>query len=257
MKNSPRKPGIAWPLLLGAAGFAAGFFGPIVFVPDANQGPLVGIFITGPGGVVLGALLLAACTLLGISARRQWQALLGIAAAGVFAVLLFVQPGPALRGYVLDLEVESCATPIETEREVLDFWSRRIAEVTWAEARPGWQQDMRQKLRDAPGVVLGVRVRNQTSVWEKRKPWNRGELVATAGRNAPAETAFYDANGACADYPARHVFGAFESYDLNGPIEPPSEWPPGELEALINASPIVPVPAPFDRLARDAAAGAL
>jgi len=37
-------------LIVGGIGFAAGFFGPMVFRPDANQGPLLGIFITGPMG---------------------------------------------------------------------------------------------------------------------------------------------------------------------------------------------------------------
>ncbi|HYC33746.1 MAG TPA: hypothetical protein VEB59_15765 [Gemmatimonadales bacterium] len=41
-------------LLVGGIGFAAGFFGPIIFRPDANQGPLLGIFITGPGGFLVG-----------------------------------------------------------------------------------------------------------------------------------------------------------------------------------------------------------
>lgn len=45
---------IGWGLLLGALGFALGFFGPLIFAPGANQGPLLGIFITGPGGFVLG-----------------------------------------------------------------------------------------------------------------------------------------------------------------------------------------------------------
>ena len=42
-------------VILGGIGFAAGFFGPIVFAPEANQGPLLGIFITGPFGFVLGS----------------------------------------------------------------------------------------------------------------------------------------------------------------------------------------------------------
>src|SRR5262245_36613361 len=42
-------------LALGGIGFAAGFFGPIVLAPDANQGPLLGIFITGPLGFAVGA----------------------------------------------------------------------------------------------------------------------------------------------------------------------------------------------------------
>jgi hypothetical protein len=41
-------------LLVGGIGFAAGFFGPIIFAPDANQGPLLGIFITGPLGFLAG-----------------------------------------------------------------------------------------------------------------------------------------------------------------------------------------------------------
>jgi hypothetical protein len=40
----------------GAVGFAGGFFGPIIFTPDANQGPLLGLFITGPLGFLLGAI---------------------------------------------------------------------------------------------------------------------------------------------------------------------------------------------------------
>jgi hypothetical protein len=44
-------------LLLGGIGFSAGFFGPIAFAPEANQGPLLGIFITGPIGFVLGGLV--------------------------------------------------------------------------------------------------------------------------------------------------------------------------------------------------------
>ena len=42
-------------LVFGAIGFVGGFFGPIVFAPGANQGPLLGIFITGPLGFLLGA----------------------------------------------------------------------------------------------------------------------------------------------------------------------------------------------------------
>ena len=43
-------------LIVGGIGFCAGFFGPMVFAPDANQGPLLGIFITGPLGALLGAI---------------------------------------------------------------------------------------------------------------------------------------------------------------------------------------------------------
>jgi len=43
-------------LLGGTIGFVLGFFGPMILAPGANQGPLLGLFVTGPGGVVLGAI---------------------------------------------------------------------------------------------------------------------------------------------------------------------------------------------------------
>jgi hypothetical protein len=42
-------------VLLGGIGFCAGFLGPMVLWPESNQGPLLGIFVTGPLGVVVGA----------------------------------------------------------------------------------------------------------------------------------------------------------------------------------------------------------
>jgi hypothetical protein len=43
-------------VLFGGIGFTGGFFGPIIFTPGSNQGPLLGIFITGPGGFILGGI---------------------------------------------------------------------------------------------------------------------------------------------------------------------------------------------------------
>ncbi len=41
-------------LVVGGIAFLAGFIAPIILKPQANQGPLLGIFITGPAGFVLG-----------------------------------------------------------------------------------------------------------------------------------------------------------------------------------------------------------
>ena len=43
-----------WAALGGIIGFVGGFFGPML-LGGGNQGPLLGLFITGPGGVILGA----------------------------------------------------------------------------------------------------------------------------------------------------------------------------------------------------------
>jgi hypothetical protein len=43
-------------LIIGGLGLSIGFLGPAIFDPSANQGPMLGIFITGPLGFVLGAI---------------------------------------------------------------------------------------------------------------------------------------------------------------------------------------------------------
>lgn len=43
--------------IVGGIGFVVGFVGPILWAPEANQGPLLGIFITGPLGFVLGLVI--------------------------------------------------------------------------------------------------------------------------------------------------------------------------------------------------------
>ena len=40
----------------GSVGFLLGFLGPILVSPSANQGPLLGIFLTGPAGFILGGI---------------------------------------------------------------------------------------------------------------------------------------------------------------------------------------------------------
>ena len=45
---------LTWAFVVGGVSFAVGFFGPLIWAPDANQGPLLGIFITGPLGTLAG-----------------------------------------------------------------------------------------------------------------------------------------------------------------------------------------------------------
>ena len=41
----------------GALGLAVGVLGPILLSPDSPQGPLLGIFVTGPVGAMIGTLV--------------------------------------------------------------------------------------------------------------------------------------------------------------------------------------------------------
>lgn len=43
-------------LIFGFSWFAIGFIGPVIIDPGANLGPLLGITVTGPVGIVLGGI---------------------------------------------------------------------------------------------------------------------------------------------------------------------------------------------------------
>ena len=84
-------------LALGTTGFLSGFLGPIALSPEANQGPLLGIFITGPGGALLGVLLGAALGALGVSKATFRNVLVGTCVLGAITTLFFSTPQPSYR----------------------------------------------------------------------------------------------------------------------------------------------------------------
>ena len=42
--------------IVGVVGFLIGFVGPLIFSPDSNTGPMLGIFVTGPLWAIVGAI---------------------------------------------------------------------------------------------------------------------------------------------------------------------------------------------------------
>jgi len=245
MSQMKDPPGLRWVVILGVVGFVAGFAGPMIFAPDANQGPLVGIFISGPASVALGFLLYVICRLLKLSAQTQWRLLSGTAALGFVVVILAVQPQPVLRGTIYDTKVKACGTPLGNEAEIFEFWRERIAEVTWAAPRLGWQQDMHVMLDRAPGILVSAEVVRENSVFENRKPWNRGSVFAGEWKRTSEVKSFYYSTGSCDEFPEGRNLRGFQNYALNGKIEPPKDWPPRELEQVINASTFSTVPEAF------------
>jgi len=60
-------------VLPAVAAFSAGFFGPMVFSPESNLGPIIGILFSGPAGLVLGFVLWLLAKVLPLSPRVQWR----------------------------------------------------------------------------------------------------------------------------------------------------------------------------------------
>jgi hypothetical protein len=227
----------------GGIGFCAGFFGPIALNPEANQGPLIGILLSGPGGAILGLLLYIVCATLKVSAARQWTALTVLGTLLAVVTLAFALPGPEFRGYIVEVQVEGCKTPAEMAGEAVAYWEQRIAKVTWAPPRAGWKEEARQRLQLDTGAVLDVTILRHNPIYESRKPWNRGAISARGWFDAHERKNVY-ANfegPGCSGYAAGSKSMHFESY--SGPsFAGSADWPPREPRAFLNLPSLDPVP---------------
>jgi len=230
-----------WALVLGAVGFVCGFVGPMVFSPDANQGPLLGLFITGPGGALLGAILG-----LMVGAARPPAAIassaLVIASVALAAVCLyFSMPEPRYYANVVDAEIVGCGAPDTMRDKAMDDWDDRVAKVTWAPPRAGWREDFDRMVAAYPGVVLEVRVLRESKLYENRKPWNRGTFFARPWATGDAPTRYF----------ARFAGASCESYTTAqravylGTGEDAKLWPPEILSVFLDLQVLEPAPARF------------
>jgi hypothetical protein len=233
-----------WFLVLGGVGFLAGFIGPVVFNPEANQGPLFGIFISGPGGAVLGLILGGICLALKVPARNQWGILALSAVVLALATLTFCLPEPELRGYALEVQVDRCQPPAQVVDNAITYWDGRIAKATWATPREEWQEDARARAQTADGVVLDVSILREARIVRNRKPWNNGQL-STHGWHTEANTKSYYADFAgnsCADYPMGKKTVFYSPYEVTGMSRGKGDWPPRNLADFLDRAVLQKMP---------------
>jgi hypothetical protein len=246
---------LTWILGLGVIGFAAGFIGPMVFAPEENQGPLLGIFISGPSSVCLGAILLVVTRLLRLSPGGQWR-VLKISCAGVALVTLYyVMPGPALQGYAIDARVQRCESPADSIDSAIQYWDKRISAVTWASPKTDWQNSAREMLQNDHGLVVDVSITKKNRIAEERKPWNRGRIIAAGWEASSEQKSYYIrySSDSCADYPQGARVLRFTPYDISNLTKDTGseDWPPRDAADFLNRAVLVPVPDEYRKLIGD------
>ena len=128
-----KSPGF-WALTLGAVGGAAGFFGPIILNPDANQGPMLGIFITGPGGALAGAVLGFLFRILPFSDAVRGQALTLAATLLGVGTLWFALPDPQVKARVIDGAIGTCRPAGELLPASISRWENTRCAVQLRDA---------------------------------------------------------------------------------------------------------------------------
>ncbi|HXK22719.1 MAG TPA: hypothetical protein VMS55_08600 [Myxococcota bacterium] len=234
-----------WPLALGATGFACGYLGPIELSPDANQGPLLGILITGPGGALLGVALGAVATWLPLSQAVRRGALLLACVAVALVTLYWSTPDPAFRGEIIDGAVRGCQAPAALAETTVDDWQDRVAKTPWSQPRPNWKSEVSQKLRSDRGLVLDLEVTRVRRVYQNRKPWNRDVFAEPWDEKGGEVKHYYAAggSGSCGDYLRT---GSAAYFPRGGTA---TSWPPVEIPNLLGLQTLAPVPREYERFA--------
>ena len=246
-------PIIFWIACVGGVGFAAGFFGPIVFRPEANQGPLVGIFFSGPGSACLGLLLCVGSRLLEIPVSTQWWTLLTACAFVGLMTLYVILPEPISRGYLIDAQVQGCETAAGAADAAIQTWEQRLATTTWPNLAPNWRNKARQMLQTDRALVLDMIVLRRNAIVEGRKPWNKGRMIALGWQASNEQQSYYArlTSGSCADYGAgaRSVyFSAPPGYHPSAYMLDRPNWPSGNLPEFVHRELLEPVPEKYREL---------
>ncbi|HVY64607.1 MAG TPA: hypothetical protein VHH11_07285 [Gammaproteobacteria bacterium] len=240
-----------WALALGATGFVAGFFGPIALNPDANQGPLVGLFITGPGGVVAGLVLGLLFRVLPVTNALRARALLGACAVLALGTLWFCLPQPAVLGYVVDATVADCARPAAFGKDALARWQAAVTRAPWAKPPADWPQRALANLDHDAGVVVTLKVARRAPIRQHRKPWDFGRRDLGPWQTSAAADRYYasDEGADCAAYLARPrtLYLPFDPSPGN-PNRPAAVWPPIDTTGFLSLLTLGPVPAEYARL---------
>lgn len=130
MVSPKRNLNFKWWLIVGGFGFFFGYFGPLIFAPGSNQGPLLGIFITGPLGMVMGTLGWFFSYVFNWHYRLQIRVAIGCCALIVLGLIVMaIQPKAEWPGRIYQIQVTKCSSSSqegESSLETIVLHERQI-----------------------------------------------------------------------------------------------------------------------------------
>jgi hypothetical protein len=231
-------------IALGVMGFLSGFLGPMILNPGANQGPMLGIFMTGPGGFVLGLVIGYVCAEKDMGWRTQVKifCVVGIVGSGLILFFCLIAASDINRGVILDGEIQSCQSSEKLAAAKVAYWRDYFQRVDYLDPREGWEKDLDRMVAADQGVVIELLIHRQWALYENTKPWNRGDIRSRSSNRDTKKTLTYYSriNGSsCSDYPVgkRQLF--------HPRWEPAKTNPPDTLPAFLKLPVLLDTPSEY------------
>jgi len=234
---------LRWAIVLGIVGLSTGFIGPIVLSPESNQGPLVGIFFSGPAGALLGAVLGMLAGFFALPPRTNARILSATAVALAAATLYFCVPQARRVADIVEGETRSCASAESLKATTV---SRLGAiEASRPDRRStGWSEAFDQARHKNPGVVINVQVQRARQVFEAQAPWNRGALQAGPWSAPDVSTSYFVERSDCTSSP----IGTKSAFGLRGNI---GIWRPSGIAEMLDMKIAEPLPPRYASFVED------
>jgi len=225
-----------WAVVLGITGFVCGFVGPMVFAPESNQGPMLGIFITGPAGAVLGAIVGVVINAMNVSAGTAIRLLAGAAVLVAATTIYFAIPAPHYYADAVEGEIRKCTTPELLRDDAVKRLNELAANHPPLPSPVGWGDAFDKALDEDHGVVLEVHLSRYRRLYRREARWNRDTLEAGPWVASDATATYYAIYGGpeCDGYAA----GTDAQFNV---VTRAGIWPPAGLAEMLNVGVATPL----------------
>jgi hypothetical protein len=227
---------IRWAVVLGITGFVCGFVGPMVLAPDSNQGPMLGIFITGPAAAMLGATLGVVVGAMNVSAATAARLLAGAIVLVATITLYFAIPEPHYYADAVEGEIRECTTPDLLRDDAVKRLNELAANHAPLPQPVAWDEAFDKALDQDHGVLLEVHLSRYRRLYRREARWNRDTLEAGPWVGSDATATYYAIYGGpeCDGYAA----GPDTQFNVVSRV---GIWPPAGLAEMLNVSVATPL----------------
>lgn len=161
-----------WSVVLGSVGLLCGYFGPLQLLAEpGSAAPLLGIFVTGPLGFVLGGLLGWLSVALHWNTKQNVLLFAFAVIAGASSSLFLAVSDYKASGRLADGEIVGCEKVDQLLAAKTKEWSEIVAKAKYANVRRNWKEEIPSMVSAQPGAVLSLRIYRETSAREQRWRW--------------------------------------------------------------------------------------